>query len=246
MGNILPCFRTQNQEKNPSNQQSPSQIKPSQPLSSQDLTILKLKSTQDKLLLQKKSLLKNSSKSEKEAKQYVANGDRQRAFFALKRKKLYDEYYQQTDAQLFQIQKTVQEVETAILTADMVSVLNDSNELLKKLDQSDKLENLIYDIKERDTNQEKYNEFFRENNIQDDTVDSLFLQFEAEANNGNNSNKIIIEEPRHKILLEKSQDDDNIYHIDNNIELQKSSKLQESSKNLDDDVDLGQQLLQLA
>ena len=245
MGNILPCFRTQNQEKNPSNQQSPNQIKPSQPLSSQDLTILKLKSTQDKLLLQKKSLLKNASKSEKEAKQYVANGDRQRAFFALKRKKLYDEYYQQTDTQLFQIQKTVQEVETAILTADMVSVLNDSNELLKKLDQSDKLENIIYDIKERDTNQEKYNEFFRENNIQDDTVDSLFLQFEAEANNGNNSNKIIIEEPKHKIVFEKSRDD-NVHHIDKNEELQKSSKLKQSSKNLDDDIDLEQQLLQLA
>jgi len=185
------------------NTQPPQPVKPAT-LSPTDLTIAKLKQAQDKLLLQKKNLAKNADKAEKEAKDFVLTGHRERAFFSLKRKKLYGEYLQQTESQLTHIQKTILEVEAASLTADMVSVLKDSNDLLNKLDQSNKLENIVMDMKERDTNQEKFVQLFNEYNIEDDSVDILFKQFEAEVK-GEQVEEIVYQPPVHNHIQQQKE-----------------------------------------
>ena len=49
-----------------------------------DITVLKLKTVQDRLLAQKKNLQKNSDKAQEEAKQHVANKNKERAMLRLR------------------------------------------------------------------------------------------------------------------------------------------------------------------
>jgi len=178
MGN---CFRGAKPKSNKPLQNDPDKMQQRQAISQQDSTTLKLKTTQDKLLLQKRNLQKNSVKAEQEARLYVEKKQRDRAFFSLKRKKLYDTYLEETETQLTLIQKSIIEVETAQVTAQMVDALKNTNELLKQIDVTNNLENLVADIKDRDMQQQEFNKIFDQNQIEDDTVETLFRQFEAEV-----------------------------------------------------------------
>jgi len=178
MGN---CFRGAKPKSNKPLQNDPDKMQQRQAISQQDSTTLKLKTTQDKLLLQKRNLQKNSVKAEQEARLYVEKKQLDRAFFSLKRKKLYDTYLEETETQLTLIQKSIIEVETAQVTAQMVDALKNTNELLKQIDVTNNLENLVADIKDRDMQQQEFNKIFDQNQIEDDTVETLFRQFEAEV-----------------------------------------------------------------
>ena len=91
MGNIINCILPKKEESKEVEAQQKPQV------SQQDMTILKLKTAQDRLLAQKKAIQKNSDKALEEAKGYAAQKNKERAKFCLKRKKLYDTYLTDTE-----------------------------------------------------------------------------------------------------------------------------------------------------
>jgi len=136
----------------------------------------------------------------------------------------------------------------------MVAVLKDSNDLLNKLDQSNNMENIIMDIKQRDANQEQFNELFKENNIQDDSVDLLFQQFESEVHGHVVENvvvekQVVVEHPQHNHPYKEIELDMN---SSSNISMEQShqnaTELNVSSKSAkaNEDENLEDQLAQLA
>ena len=183
MGTIFSCFQG-DEQKNTTNKDSNKQTNnaQAQEVSQRDITVLKLKAVQDRLLAQKKALTNNSDKAQAEAKQHVTNKNKERAMFALKRKKLYDQYLTDTENQYAIVQKSIMDVESAIMTSTYVEVLKNTNDLIKEIESAGHLEQLQEigaDIREREERTREFNKLFEENNVGE--VDDLFRQFEQEV-----------------------------------------------------------------
>lgn len=180
MGNIFSCFQ---EEKEPKNKNTNKQTNNNaQEVSQRDITVLKLKAVQDRLLAQKKALQNNADKAQAEAKQHVANKNKERAMFALKRKKLYETYLTDTENQYAIVQKSIMDVESAIMTSTYVEVLKNTNDLIKEIESAGHLEQIQEigaDIREREERTREFNKLFEENNVGE--VDDLFAQFEQEV-----------------------------------------------------------------
>jgi len=154
-------------------------------VSEQDKTILKLKAYRDKLLSQKRALYQNADKAQNEAKVLIKQGKKDRALFALKRKKLYDNMVTDIENQYTIIEKTVIDVEGKIQLSEYTNVLKDTNDLIKSLDTATKLEELQQigeDIRQREVETREFNKLFEEHHVNDSEVNDLFKQFEAEVN----------------------------------------------------------------
>jgi len=153
-------------------------------VSDQDKTILKLKAFRDKLLSQKRALYQNSDKAQNEAKTLIKQGKKDRALFALKRKKLYDNMVTDIENQYTIVEKTVIDVEGKIQLAEATNVLKETNDLLKQLDTAVKLEELQQigeDVRQREMETREFNKLFEEHNVNDSEINDLFRQFEAEV-----------------------------------------------------------------
>ena len=187
MGSLLSCFSSKSSSTDKhhhstkareSNKQQPQQI------SQQDMTILKLKSAQDKMLAQKKSLQKNADKAAEEAKQYIAEKKKQRAMFSLKRQKLYEQYLSDMESKYLLLQKSINDLESAIMTSTYTDLLKDTNDLIKEIESTNSLEQLqeiAADMKEREQKTKEFNALFNEHNIEDEEIDQLYNQFEGQV-----------------------------------------------------------------
>mmetsp|Transcript_38303 Transcript_38303/g.44630 ORF Transcript_38303/g.44630 Transcript_38303/m.44630 type:complete len:233 (+) Transcript_38303:1-699(+) len=152
--------------------------------SEHDKTILKLKSAQDKIYAQKKNLQRNADKCAEEAKQYIAEKKKERAIFALKRQKLFEQYLQETEDRFYLIQKSIHDVETAIETAAQIQLLKQTNDLIKQIESAndlEKLQEIAADMKEREQRTREFNELFNQNDIQDEELDQLYQKFEGQV-----------------------------------------------------------------
>lgn len=181
MGTLFSCFSDEEKttNKNTNKQTNNAQA---QEVSQRDITVLKLKAVQDRLLAQKKALSNNADKAQAEAKQHIANKNKERAMFSLKRKKLYDQYLTDTENQYAIVQKSIMDVESAIMTSTYVEVLKNTNDLIKEIESAGHLEQIQEigaDIREREERTREFNKLFEENNVGE--VDDLFRQFEQEV-----------------------------------------------------------------
>src|SRR5690242_9096778 len=100
---------------------------PIKEVASQDITILKLKMARDKLLGQKKALYRNAEKAKNEAKELIKEQKRDRAIFALKRQKLYENIVQDMENQYTIIEQTIVDVESKVQMAQFTEVLIETN-----------------------------------------------------------------------------------------------------------------------
>jgi len=173
MGALYSCFT----------KEDPTQMKDKpKEVDQKDITVLKLKTVQDRLLAQKKGLQKNVDKAQDEAKQHVANKNKERAMFALKRKKLYETYLTDTENQYAIVQKSILDVESAIMTSTYVEVLKDTNDLIKEIEKAgalEKLQEIGEDMREREQQTREFNKMFEEHHIDD--VEEFYKQFEQEV-----------------------------------------------------------------
>lgn len=178
MGLLFSIFSKKQSEPTPDTTKS--QIKePSQ----QEITILKLKTAQDKIYAQKKNLQRNVDKCAEEAKQFIAEKKKERAIFALKRQKLFEQYLQETEQRYFLIQKSINDLETAIMTSSQIELLKQTNELIKQIESANGLEQLqeiAADMKERERKTKEFNQLFDQNHIEDEELDELYNKFEGQ------------------------------------------------------------------
>lgn len=150
----------------------------------QDRVILRLKAHRDKIRDQKRALEKNSNKAHDEAKSYIQNKQKERALFALKRRKLYENMLHDVENQYVLIEKTIIDVESKVQLSQFTQVLKESNDLIKELEATIKLEEIqeiAQDIREREQNTREFNKLFEEHHVNDAEVDAMFAQFEAEV-----------------------------------------------------------------
>ena len=183
MGN---CFSSTSHKKSHKDRHSEQNVnKPiGMQASEQDKTILKLKTAQDKILAQKKGLQRNADNCAAEAKKYIAEKKKDRAIFALKRQKLFEQYLQETEERYYIIQKSILDVESAIETSTHVQLLKQTNDLIKQIESANNLENLqeiAVDMKEREQRTKEFNELFNQNDIQDEELDQLYQKFEGQV-----------------------------------------------------------------
>ena len=83
------------------------------------------------------------------------------------------------------------DVESTIMTSNYVSVLKETNDLIKEIESAGHLEQLQSigdDVREREQQTKEFNKMFEEHHIDD--VDYLFKQFEREVNDEDELNAV--------------------------------------------------------
>jgi len=184
MGNCLrrrPNFKPQS-EKNIETKELQEEIP------NEDTVILKLEILRDKLLAQKRGLYKNAEKVQNEAKELIKDQKKERAIFALKRQKLYENILQEIENQYLTVQKTIMDVESKLELAKFTQVLRETNELIKEFEMTIKYEQLHkigQEIMEREEDTKRFNKLFEEHHVNNAEIDSLFEQYTSEINEEN-------------------------------------------------------------
>lgn len=149
----------------------------------QDLTLLKLKTAQDKVLAQKKGLQKNIDKCSDEAKKYIAEKKRDRAVFALKRQKLFEQYLLETEEKYLALQKSIQALESAITTSGFIELLKETNQLIKQIESANGLEqmqDIATGMQEREQRNKEFNALFTQSEIEDRELDEIYDNLEGQ------------------------------------------------------------------
>jgi charged multivesicular body protein 6 len=95
--------------------------------------ILNLKIQRDRLHKYQKRITIITSREHEIAKTLLAQGDRQRALLALRRKKYQESLLAKTDAQLEQLEQLTSSVEFALVQKDVVFGLQEGTRVLKEI-----------------------------------------------------------------------------------------------------------------
>jgi len=230
MGALYSCFKSDDLSKSQNKEQSKAKE-----VDQRDITVLKLKAVQDKLLAQKKAIQRNADKAMEEAKQHIANKNKERAMFSLKRKKLYETYLTDTENQYAIVQKSIIDVESAIMTSQYIEVLKETNDLIKEIESAghlEKLQEIGDDIKEREQKTREFNKLFEEHHIDD--VEDMFNQYEREVQDEDELNA----KPVKKVVQQQQPVNNNV-HVENNVREENREEEQE-------DKEISDKLLALA
>ncbi|ROT40264.1 hypothetical protein SODALDRAFT_329958 [Sodiomyces alkalinus F11] len=102
-------------------------------VTAQDKAILDLKLQRDKLHQYQRRITVLTDKETAIAKQMLAQGDKQRALLALRRKKYQESLLAKTDAQLAQLEQLTSNVEFALIQKDVVFGLQQGTRVLKEI-----------------------------------------------------------------------------------------------------------------
>lgn len=120
-----------------SSKQKPSPPKPKvSRITEQDRAILQLKKQRDKLKIYQKQILNQQESLKQKAKILVQKGDefsKKRALLLLRKKKAQDKLYDDADNQLNNIETLANDLEWAVVQADVVKKLDSGNKALKNL-----------------------------------------------------------------------------------------------------------------
>ena len=150
--------------------------------SQQDLTIINLKNLRDDLFNQKKRMNLSIQKTESEIKAHLVKKNKESALYAIKRKKLFEEYLSTADDKYLFINKAIMEVEKSIIDKDLNDVMKQTNGLLKDIQKSIDLE-VIEEMKENfanvDEQKNAFNNLFNQYNINDE-LDDEYNKYEAD------------------------------------------------------------------
>lgn len=212
-------------------------IEPSGPLSilpapsQQDHTIINLKILRDDLLNQKKRMNLSIEKTESEIKAHMVKKNKEQAIYAIKRKKLYEEYLTIADGKYLFIQKAIMEVEKSMIDKDLNDVMKQTNSLLKDIQKSmdlDAIEEMKDNFDAIDEQRNAFNNLFNQYSIKDE-LDDEYMKYESDI-----AKDQFKDMEQHQVNFEQPQKNEN---------LSMENYPQNSSKKKDNDLE--ERLMQL-
>lgn len=161
-------------------------------ISDQDLKIIQLKNQRDQLFSKRKETILIINKSDNEIRNFLINKNRDAAKFALKKKKLFDNYLSQIDDKYLFINKLIIQVENAIMDKSLVEIIKGTNKLLNDLKESINLEemkDLMQNLKENQEKNKEFSKIFEQYNIIDNNeLEMEYEEYEKQIKYENNNN----------------------------------------------------------
>jgi len=177
MGSL--CFKSTGSES--STQKHEEKGKELNLVTEKDKTLLKLKMCKDDLNEKIKSMGVQREKSIEEIKKYMAQKMKEMAMFALKRKKLYEQFSQDYETRKAVIQRQILEVEKTIMNEQLVGVMGDAVKILQDAEkQNEKLVNIMDETKETEYSQKQVANAFAEMGGNDSQVEEEYNKLEAD------------------------------------------------------------------
>ena len=155
-------------------------------------SIIECKKTRDKIKQYIKTLEKEILKVKAKSIKYLKKNNKERAKFELKRKKMYEMQISNSEKQLEIIIEKIIEIEKTQIESEVLKTLNQSNEILIKLNEEvsvDKWELINDELGQIKMEQDEVKNFFNNNhlNYNDDSYFDLeienILKEESENNN---------------------------------------------------------------
>ncbi|KAI1269914.1 charged multivesicular body protein 6 [Xylariaceae sp. FL1019] len=157
-------------------------------VTAQDKAILDLKNQRDSLHRYQKRILILTSRETEIARALLTAGDKKRALLALRRKKYQESLLEKTDAQLFQLEQLVRNVEFALIQKDIVYGLSQGTKVLQEIHAEmggiEHVEKLMGESADAVAYQQEISEMLggRISNADEDEVEDELAAMEAEAN----------------------------------------------------------------
>ena len=197
-------------------------------------SIIECKKTRDKIKQYIKTLEKEILKVKAKSIKYLKKNNKERAKFELKRKKMYEMQISNSEKQLEIIIEKIIEIEKTQIESEVLKTLNQSNEILIKLNEEvsvDKWELINDELGQIKMEQDEVKNFFNNNhlNYNDDSYFDLeienILKEESENNNKeiNENNIQNYSDNNNKIFPEVYKG--NLFNDSNQINEIKSKKL---------------------
>lgn len=127
----------------------------------QDLAVLQLKQTRDKVRQYQKRIERNLEKDRELAKKLIRNGQKDRALLLLRKKRYQEQLLTKADGQLENLERMVQDIEFAQVEIKVVDGLKVGNATLKTLNELlsiDEIEDILLETKEAADKQKEISE----------------------------------------------------------------------------------------
>ncbi len=158
-------------------------------LKADEQAILKCKLCRDDIKKYIKKLENNANLKKEKAKEALKAKNKDRAKLNLRMEKMYREQIKAADGQLEMIENQISQIETAQSQKDAMTVLQEGNAVLKKLQEEvnvEKLQDISDDMEEIKAKNDEITEFFKERGIEDeeavnDELDKLIASVQQEA-----------------------------------------------------------------
>ena len=144
-------------------------------------SIIECKQTRDKIKQYIKTLEKEILKVKEKSIKYLKNNNKERAKFELKRKKMYEMQISNSEKQLEIIIEKIIEIEKTQIESEVLKTLNQSNEILIKLNEEvsvDKWEFINDELGQIKMEQDEVKNFFNNNHLNYNDDSDLDLEIE--------------------------------------------------------------------
>ena len=191
-----------------------SKKKKSVTLKADEQAILKCKMTRDKIKKYIKDLERNANLKKEKAREALKAKNKDRARLNLRLEKMYREQIKAADGQLDMLETQINQIETAQSQKDVMTVLQQGNAALKKLQEEvniEKMQEIKEDLEELRDKNDEISQFFKDRGIDEeesvnDELNKLIasVQQETEAELPS-ANKEKLEEEKQK---EKNEEKD--------------------------------------
>ena len=158
-------------------------------INANEQAILKLKVVRDDIKRYIKKLENNAKTKREKAKEALQSKNKDRAKLNLRMEKMFQEQVKTAYGQLEMIETQINQIEAAQSQKDVMTVLQEGNAALKKLQEEvnvDKLQEISDDMEELKTKNDEITEFFKERGIDEeesvnDELDKLIASVQSEA-----------------------------------------------------------------
>ena len=158
-------------------------------INANEQAILKLKVVRDDIKRYIKKLENNAKTKREKAKEALQSKNKDRAKLNLRMEKMFQEQVKTAYGQLEMIETQINQIEAAQSQKDVMTVLQEGNAALKKLQDEvnvDKLQEISDDMEELKAKNDEITEFFKERGIDEeesvnDELDKLIASVQSEA-----------------------------------------------------------------
>ena len=158
-------------------------------INANEQAILKLKVVRDDIKKYIKKLENNAKTKREKAKEALQSKNKDRAKLNLRMEKMFQEQVKTAYGQLEMIETQINQIEAAQSQKDVMTVLQEGNAALKKLQEEvnvDKLQEISDDMEELKAKNDEITEFFKERGIDEeesvnDELDKLIASVQSEA-----------------------------------------------------------------
>ena len=185
-------------------------------INANEQAILKLKVVRDDIKRYIKKLENNAKTKREKAKEALQSKNKDRAKLNLRMEKMFQEQVKTAYGQLEMIETQINQIEAAQSQKDVMTVLQEGNAALKKLQEEvnvDKLQEISDDMEELKAKNDEITEFFKERGIDEeesvnDELDKLIASVQSEANAelpSANKEKLEEEEEKEKEVKENKK-----------------------------------------